>query len=85
MLYELDGKKMTGRKKMHEYLREQFLFPDYYGNNLDAFWDCMTEKRPGEIHIFNAGQANQRALVSLIRVLLDLTRFNPNWILRIDS
>ena len=83
--YILDGKEMTGRKKMHAYLKEQFSFPDYYGNNMDAFWDCMTEKHPGNIVIINADSANQRVVTSLIRVLLLLCRKHPKWTLEVKT
>lgn len=39
----LDGKRMTSKKDAHGYLKEVFGFPDYYGENLDALHDCLTE------------------------------------------
>lgn len=26
---------------LHEYLKEMFRLPDYYGHNMDALWDCL--------------------------------------------
>lgn len=26
---------------LHKELKEKFGFPDYYGENLDALWDCL--------------------------------------------
>lgn len=37
----LDGKFMTDKKSTHKYLAEKLDFPDYYGNNLDALYDCL--------------------------------------------
>lgn len=41
---ELDAAELTGDKeKAHEYLKEVFRFADYYGKNLDALHDCLSE------------------------------------------
>ena len=44
MQVELDCRKMTDRKAAHAYLKEALALPDYYGNNLDALYDLMTER-----------------------------------------
>lgn len=31
------------KSQLHDYLREKFDFPYYYGNNLDALYDCLTD------------------------------------------
>lgn len=38
---EIDGKLI--KEKGHDYLKEVLNFPDYYGKNLDALYDCLTE------------------------------------------
>ena len=27
--------------ELHEYFKDIFQFPDYYGHNMDALWDCL--------------------------------------------
>lgn len=34
--------QMSEQQEIHEYLAKQFNFPDYYGKNLDALFDCLT-------------------------------------------
>ena len=50
MLVTIDGSKMTDKKMLHAYLKEQCKFPEYYGNNLDALYDVLTE-RPEPLEI----------------------------------
>ena len=37
----LDFLKMKTRWELHEYLKEVFDLPDYYGRNMDALLDCL--------------------------------------------
>lgn len=39
----IDFQKIKTPDDLHEYFKTEFAFPDYYGMNWDAFWDCMTE------------------------------------------
>ena len=39
----LNGKKMVDRDSAHEYIASKLGFPDYYGKNLDALADCVSE------------------------------------------
>lgn len=56
MKYTLDAEKLNEREAAHAYLKEMLNFPDYYGNNLDALYDCLTEMNIEEIHIDNASK-----------------------------
>ena len=41
--YVLDYERLQERRKAHSYLQNVLDFPDYYGKNLDALFDCLTE------------------------------------------
>lgn len=43
MVIELDGREMRDRVVTHDYLKEHLNLPDYYGRNLDALYDLLTE------------------------------------------
>lgn len=39
----LNGARMTDRETAHAYLKERLGLPEYYGCNLDALADCLSE------------------------------------------
>lgn len=45
MQVELDGRLMTSREAAHDQISERLSFPAYYGRNLDALYDLLTEYR----------------------------------------
>lgn len=46
----IDATKMQTAEKIHEFLLKELEFPDWYGKNLDALFDCLTES-PEELHL----------------------------------
>jgi len=38
----IDGKELTSEHSTHLILKEKLELPDYYGENLNALWDCLT-------------------------------------------
>lgn len=38
----IDGKDVTNTEALHRILKDQLEFPDFYGENLNALWDCLT-------------------------------------------
>jgi|InofroStandDraft_1065614.scaffolds.fasta_scaffold135310_2 ribonuclease inhibitor len=41
VVLNFDG--MNSKEEIQEYLAEQMEFPFYYGKNLDALYDCLTD------------------------------------------
>lgn len=53
MKITLDAARMDTRRNAHEYLQEQLDFPEYYGKNLDALYDCLTDLTDVEVEFVN--------------------------------
>ena len=49
--YTLDFTNVNHYLEMHFTIRQALDFPDYYGCNWDAFWDCLTNMVGRPIHI----------------------------------
>lgn len=41
----IDGAAVADRGALHALLAQQLALPEWYGNNLDALYDCLTERR----------------------------------------
>lgn len=39
----LDLRTIKNREELYDIIAERFDFPDYFGRNLDALYDCLTE------------------------------------------
>lgn len=38
----LDSKEFSNINELHSVLKKMLQLPEYYGENLDALWDCLT-------------------------------------------
>lgn len=47
----LDGNVLADRNTAHRYLKVMLEFPEYYGENLDALYDMLTDLADVEIEI----------------------------------
>ena len=56
---QLDGNLI--KERGHDYLMEALSLPDYYGKNLDALYDGLTEMEC-EIELTNAGEVDEDIL-----------------------
>ena len=63
----LDGSILADEEKVHRYLKEKFSFSEYYGGNLDALYDCLTELKDMEI-VVNAVEKKTPYLQKILRV-----------------
>ena len=49
--YTLDFTNVTHFLEVHYIIKTSLDFPDYYGCNWSAFWDCLTDMYGDPIHI----------------------------------
>lgn len=45
----LDGDKILDKDMLHDKLANSLHFPDWYGRNLDALYDCLTDMEEGVV------------------------------------
>lgn len=57
MFVILDARKLGTKESAHPYLKKVFDFPDYYGNNLDALYDCLSEMPPIRVLLIHSREA----------------------------
>ena len=64
--YELDGSQMQNLEQAHIYLKMHLYLPDYYGMNLDALFDCLTELHTETIIWLNAPDKIHKKILSIL-------------------
>ena len=81
MRVELDCRKMTDRKAAHAYLKQALALPDYYGNNLDALYDLMTDREEETVLVLGYWRQLGAVLgdygISLLETLREASEAHP--------
>ncbi len=69
----LDARKLGTKETAHPYLKHVFGFPDYYGHNLDALYDCLSEVPQIHFLLIHAREAGDyfSKVLSVFEELLD--------------
>ena len=81
MMAQLHLEGLTDRAALHDLLIGALNLPDYYGRNLDALYDILTERGEQTIlWVYPDAEADARLggyLTALLRTLQDAAAENP--------
>ena len=73
----LDGLTLKSREELHDALTQGLHLPSYFGRNLDALFDCMTERRE-ETRLCLRNAERLPCGRKLLQVLRDAAAENPS-------
>ena len=81
--YIIDFSSVKDTFEMHSVIAEALDFPDYYGHNLDALWDCLRDISCESFHLEIRGFDNIKALFpdkaeAIIEMLKELREFHAD-------
>ena len=75
------------KKQLHERLKALLQLPDYYGGNLDALHDCLTDPMPDTLLVLDSFETLQGTLGDYVklftRVLEDCAEENGHFSYRL--
>ena len=75
---ELDGRELLTKEQAHPYLKRTLDLPEYYGGNLDALHDCLTELPDVTLVLHDARAMKESGYgARILSVLEDAARENP--------
>lgn len=82
-MIKLDSKKLYNAEIAHPYLKEKLNFPEYYGNNLDALYDCLTDLQDTEVVFKIRNKYNTEFFNQLLDVFRDAAEANSRLIIKL--
>ena len=78
----LDGGAFESAAQLHETLARELRFPDWYGGNLDALFDCLTDLREDTVICLKNPDGLEKCLGAfggrVLRVLRQAAEENPH-------
>ena len=80
--YTLDFSKIEHWCEFHQIIKDELDFPNYYGKNWDALWDCLTDmvdvEEPLYIEILGAEVIEQK-WPGTINILVETLKELKHW------
>ena len=77
----LDWGRLTAKEELHKFLMEELNLPAWYGRNLDALYDCLTEQAEDIEFLYSNEEQTEKGLENyskaLKKVIQDAAKENP--------
>ena len=80
----LDTRQLQEKEAAHRYLKQMLNLPEYYGCNLDALYDCLTELDTTALRFVNLDAA-EGYFAKLLPVFQEAQENNPRLHIDYDS
>ena len=84
--YTLDFSNIQDYGEIHKIIKKELDFPDNYGENWDAFWDCLTDMVDDEellyielIGLETVQKKNPKSSDMLYEILKRLKHYDNDW------
>lgn len=78
----LDGNTILNREMLHDTLSAALCLPEWYGRNLDALYDCLTDVQEETVLVLRDRAALEEHLGGygrrFVRLLEEVSLENPN-------
>ena len=68
----INGKDFDTPKEVHEFLSEELNFPDYYGNNLSALYDVLTELSDDTRIILDLSEVEDENMIEMLERMAEV-------------
>ena len=78
MSHVIDCTAIENAAQLHQVLAQALRFPAWYGHNLDALYDCLTDIGEKTDLIFDHWASMGSFSAGFLRVLMDAAEENPN-------
>ena len=73
----IEGAAVGSMARLHRLLAEQLDFPDWYGGNLDALYDCLTELTDTAVVFVDLRRAEGTYFDKVLQVFWEAAEGNP--------
>ena len=78
---ELIASQLTDQEVLHDMLEKELELPEWYGRNLDALHDCLTELK--DVELVLVGWPDEGYLAKVRRVIVDAVWGNDSLTMKI--